>query len=146
MSEPDAAAEWKPSRRQRLGDLAALFVLKRGELPRPKRLLVLGEMVGRELSSTKRLTPAEVDLLATRLSAEPDCKVCPTPRKIRYATALSAGRGANSASVLRGGQYKPYKCPCGWWHLTSHVRGGRLQVSSDGTLYWKRKKRPEGGK
>lgn len=127
-------------RPERLPELAVLLKRKYGQMDRAERLSVLGGMVGRPLWSSTKLTQAEVHRLIERLRAKPD--VCLTPNKVRYATALAARRAADSDTALRGAERTPYACPCGWWHLTTHHRGGQLRVSSDGTVY-KRKRRPK---
>lgn len=142
MADVSTGTPQQPSRKRLLEDLAALVERKHGKLTRPERLKLLGRMVGREVPSSWKLTGAEVRSVMERLRAERD--TCPTPRKIRYATAVAARKGADAAEVLRGGDYRPYCCLCGWWHLTTHSKGGRLRVASDGRVY-KRKRRPEGG-
>lgn len=60
-----------PSKGQ-LGALNTLISRKRGNLPRPRRLAVVVEMVGRDLTSSADLTPAEAHQLIKRLEAESD--------------------------------------------------------------------------
>lgn len=44
-------------------------------------------------------------------------KLCPTPAKLAYQSQNRALSAALSAS-RKFGVARPYRCACGWWHLT----------------------------
>jgi hypothetical protein len=43
---------------------------------------------------------------------------CPAPTKTRHATQEAAQRAARTAAIPLGRHLNPYRCRCGWWHLT----------------------------
>lgn len=42
---------------------------------------------------------------------------CPTPRKVAYGS-LAAARNARGLRKNKGDRMRPYRCPCGSFHLT----------------------------
>lgn len=48
----------------------------------------------------------------------PDCR---QPSKPAYGSKADAKRAVKRAEANLGRRLKPYRCPCGWWHLTSQT-------------------------
>ena len=71
---------------------------------------------------------------------------CPTPSKVRYATTVLARAAADRDAAIHGKPHFPYPCACGWWHLSTELKGRKLLVSRDGTVYPRRKRKKADGR
>ena len=59
-------------------------------------------------------------------------ELCPTPWKIVYVSRRNAHTDVKRHNQKQGVQLKPYKCPCGHWHVSrlskrqaKHARQGK---------------------